>query len=50
MGENYEVQTWLSFALAEDYISQEVFDVYIKKSEEVGKLLQYMQYHPEHYK
>lgn len=50
MGENYETQTWLSFALAEEYISKEQHDIYLRASEEVGKLLQYMSKNPEKFK
>lgn len=45
--ENYETQSWLDFALDSKYITREVYDAYIGKSEEVGKLLSYMIGHPE---
>lgn len=40
--ENSETQTWLEFALAFKYIEQFHFDEFIKESEEVGKLINYM--------
>jgi len=40
--ENSETQTWLEFALACKYINQDIFDDLHKKSEEVGKLINYM--------
>lgn len=49
MGENYETQTWLSFALEEKYITKAQHDTYMEASEEVGKLLQYMLKNPTNY-
>ncbi|WP_343331024.1 four helix bundle protein [Polaribacter staleyi] len=40
--ENSETQLWLDFALACDYISEEKKIELQNKSEEVGKLLNYM--------
>jgi len=40
--ENSETQTWLEFAFKCDYIDQITFNEFIKDSEEVGKLLNYM--------
>jgi len=40
--ENSETQTWLEFALECKYIEQVHFDEFIKESEEVGKLINYM--------
>ena len=40
--ENSETQTWLEFALECKYIEQVYFDEFIKESEEVGKLINYM--------
>ena len=40
--ENSETQTWLEFALACKYIQQGHFDEFVKESEEVGKLINYM--------
>ncbi len=46
IGENYETQTWLHFALEEGYIDQQLFTSYLEASEEVGKLLSYMDKNP----
>lgn len=40
--ENYETQLWLDFAIACNYISKEDHNNLLLKSEEVGKLLNYM--------
>lgn len=40
--ENSETQTWLEFALECGYIEQVHFDEFLKESEEVGKLINYM--------
>ncbi len=40
--ENLETQSWLEFALACDYINQEVFDDLSEQSKEVGKLIYFM--------
>lgn len=45
--ENSETQTWLDFSLACNYINEELFKELINKSEEVGKLINYMILHPE---
>lgn len=45
--ENSETQTWLEFSLACKYINEELFKELINKSEEVGKLINYMILHPE---
>ena len=45
--ENSEKQTWLEFSLACNYINEELFKEFINKSEEVGKLINYMILHPE---
>lgn len=45
--ENSETQTWLQFSLACNYINEKVFNELIKKSEEVGKLINYMILYPE---
>ncbi len=49
MGENYETQNWLHFALEEGYIKEVMFEKYMASSEEVGKLLSYMDNHPEQF-
>lgn len=48
-GENFETQTWLMFALDHNYLTQEHYDRYLKASEEVGRLLSYMQTHPNQF-
>jgi four helix bundle protein len=40
--ENLETQSWLEFALACNYINQEVFDNLSQQSKEVGKLIYFM--------
>ncbi len=45
--ENSEKQTWLEFSLACNYINEELFKELINKSEEVGKLINYMILHLE---
>ena len=44
--ENSETQTWLEFSLACKYINEELFDKLKLKSEEVGKLINYMILNP----
>ena len=48
--ENTETQVWLDFALACEYTPKEVFDDFIKRSEEIGRLLNHMIQNPERYK
>ncbi len=45
--ENGETQTWLEFALACEYISDNQFDELYKTSIEIAKLLNYMILNPE---
>ena len=45
--ENLETQTWLQFALSCEYITKIEHNELLIKSEEVGKLLNYMMNHPE---
>lgn len=40
--ENAETQTWLKFALACEYMSNESYNDLFSKSEEIGKLINYM--------
>ncbi len=47
--ENSETQTWLLFALACKYISQEQMDDFEKRSEEIGRMLAHMISNPEAY-
>ena len=49
MRENSETLVWLDFAKACEYISQKVFKDLNAKSEEIGKLLNYMIRNPEKY-
>lgn len=44
--ENSETQTWLEFAFECKYIEKVHFDEFIKESEEVGKLINYMMNNP----
>ncbi len=44
--ENSETQAWLQFCLACKYINEIKFNELIKKSEEVGRLINYMMLHP----
>ena len=48
--ENAETQTWLEFALACKYITNEQHTELLNLSEEVGKLLHHMINNPEKYK
>ena len=45
--ENSEVQTWLEFSFACNYINKEEFNKLIIQSEEVGKLINYMILNPQ---
>jgi four helix bundle protein len=45
--ENGETQTWLEFALACNYISDDEFNTLNNQAEEVAKLLVYMMNNPE---
>lgn len=48
--ENSETQLWLDFAYACNYISEEKRNELQNKSEEIGKLLNYMMNNPEKFK
>ena len=48
--ENSETQLWLEFAIACEYISQEKKQELQNKSEEVGKLLNYMINNPDKFR
>ncbi len=48
--ENSETQVWLDFALECRYISKEKWNDLNRKSEEVGKLLNYMMRQPERFR
>ena len=45
--ENSETQVWLDFSLRCGYIKEDVYKDKLQKSEEVGRLLQYMMDNPE---
>jgi len=47
--ENYETQVWLDKALCRKYISRLEYDDLNTKSEEVGRLLTFMENNPKHY-
>jgi four helix bundle protein len=47
--ENSETQVWIEFTLECNYISKELHDSLIEKSEEIGKLLNHMLKNPEKY-
>ena len=48
--ENSETQVWLDFALACEYIKKEQYDEYLKRSEEIGRMIGHMIENPEKYK
>lgn len=48
--ENSEIQVWLDFALSCEYISKIIYDDFNTRSEEVGRLLNYMIENPDKYK
>ena len=48
--ENSETQVWLDFALACEYIEKEQYDGYLKRSEEIGRMIGHMIENPEKYK
>lgn len=48
--ENSETQVWLDFAMACEYIEKEQYDEYLKRSEEIGRMIGHMIENPEKYK
>ena len=48
--ENSETQVWLDFSLSCKYIDRETYDDYVKRSEEIGKMLNHMIENPEKFK
>lgn len=48
--ENSETQVWLDFSLACKFIEKDLYDELMKKSEEIGKLLNNMITNPGKYK
>lgn len=49
VSENFETQAWCDFAHDAGYLSAEEYKKYLAASEEVGKLLTYMQKQPERF-
>ncbi len=47
VGENFETQVWLDFALDCHYIDARTHDQLTTRSQEIGKLLTYMQNNPQ---
>ncbi len=47
--ENSETQSWLDFVLGCKYLEKNIYEVLIKKSEEIGRLLNHMIEYPEKY-
>ncbi|MCK6648143.1 MAG: four helix bundle protein [Bacteroidia bacterium] len=47
--ENSETQVWLDFALACEYINEEVYIDFVKRSEEIGRMINHMIENPEKY-
>lgn len=47
--ENYETQVWLDKALTRKYINRAQYDELNALSDEVAKLLNYMEFNPTHY-
>jgi four helix bundle protein len=48
--ENSETQVWLDFALECEYITKKMYNDFVSKSEEIGRLLNHMVENPEKYK
>jgi four helix bundle protein len=49
LGESYETQVWLDFALAKKYIDLSTYQRLIEACEEVSKLLSWMEHNPGHF-
>lgn len=49
-GENSETQLWLDFGVACEYISEEKRNELQHKSEEIGKLINYMMNYPDKFR
>ncbi len=47
--ENSETQVWLDFALACEYIGNEIYQELLRESEEVGRMINHMLANPERY-
>lgn len=48
--ENSETQVWLDFSISCKYIDRKTYNEYLKRSEEIGKMLNHMIEYPEKYK
>ena len=48
--ENSETQVWLNFAYACEFITKEVYDEFVSRSEEIGRLLNHMIENPDKFK
>lgn len=48
--ENGETQVWLDFALACEYLTKEKYDDCLKRSEEIGRMINHMIANPEKHK
>lgn len=47
--ENSETQVWLDFSLNCNYIKKGIYDEFVLRSEEIGKMLNHMIQYPEKY-
>ena len=47
--ENSETQVWLDFALACEYLTDEIYNDFKSRSEEIGRMLNHMIVNPENY-
>ena len=50
LSENYETQVWLDKALTRGYINRPQYDDLNDLSDEVARILHWMEHHPEHFK
>ena len=48
-GENYETQVWLRFARDHKYINEDHYIAHLRISEEVGRLLSFLQNHSDRF-
>ena len=48
--ENSETLVWLDFSISCKYIDRKTCNKYLKRSEEIGKMLNHMIEYPEKYK
>lgn len=47
--ENSETQVWLDFSFNCNYINKSIYDEFVLRSEEIGKMLNHMIQYPEKY-